>query len=320
MHIGTDDPPPATQDPKEPPVHIGTGDPSDPAKLPQSLDDALKDYLSSHYGEGQPQLIGDSKNYDDLVTKGQKVDGILQDTLKTNGKDVDIPPLTDNYEIRDPGRNLRLDAVTDKDLADPFTLLSLDMSQAKYSTSRVFSKTPPASVGDQGVVAGGKFFDQDGVIVGEDRFSANDMNPAGSRTRPSDITFQQYESFASHTGITGRLMRGMTNDVAKLRAFVGRNIQSRSTAETTFAAHFKTGQSMDGEGVFRRSSQGAEKEAFDAFQGTDFISSLIYMLSDHHTALGNKQVSEIHTFPRTYTAENTGGRQKLDIVVLFQAI
>lgn len=225
-----------------------------------------------------------------------------------------------NYEIRDSQRSLRLDAVTDKDLVDPFSLLSLDMSQAKYSTSRVFSKTQPDSVGDQGVVAGGKFFDQDGVIIGEDRFSANDLNPDGLRTRPSDITFQQYEKFAAHTGITGKPMRGMTNDVGKLRAFVGRNIQSRSTVETTFAAHFKTGQSMDSPGVFKRDSQGAERDAFDAFLGTDFISSITYMLSDHHVALGNKQVTEIHTFPRTYTTSNTDRRQKLDIVVLFQAL
>ena len=260
------------------------------------------------------------KNYDDLVKKGQKVDNILQDTLKTDGKDVDIPPLTQNYEIRDPGSNLRLDEVNDKDLAEPFQILSLDMSQAKYSTSRVFSKTQPASVGDQSVVAGGKFFDQDGVIIGEDRFSTNDLNPAGSKTRPSDITFQQYESFASHINRNGKLMRGYTNDVSKLRAFVGRNIQSRSTVETTLAAHFKTGQAMDSPGVFRRDAQGAEREAFDAFLGTDFISSLIYMLNDHHLALGNKQVTEIHTFPRTSTAGNSGGRQKFDIVVLFQAL
>lgn len=276
--------------------------------------------MSSHYGEGQPQLIGDSKNYDDLINKGQKVDNTLQNTLKTNGPDVEIPPLDQNYEIRDPGRNLRLDAVTDKDLVDPFSLLSLDMSQAKYSTSRVFSKPQGASVGDEGVVAGGKFFDQDGVIIGEDRFSANDKNPEGLRTRPSDITFQQYESFASHIGRNGKLMRGYTNDVSKLRAFVGRNIQSRSTVETSFAAHFKTGQSVDSPGVFRRDSQGAEREAFDAFLGTDFISSLNYMLSDHHVALGNKQITEIHTFPRTSTTSNTGGRQKFDIAVLFQAL
>ena len=194
------------------------------------------------------------------------------------------------------------------------------MSQAKYSTSRVFSKTQPASAGDQGVVAGGKFFDQDGVIIGEDRFSANDKNPKDSRTRPSDITFQQYESFASHTGVSGKLMRGYTNDVSKLRAFVGRNIQSKSTVETTFAAHYKTGQPMDKEGVFKRDSQGAEKDAYDAFLGTDFISSLIYMLSDHHVALGNKQIPAIHTYPRTFTPSNTGGRQKLDIVVLFEAL
>ena len=228
--------------------------------------------------------------------------------------------MTQNYDIRDSGTGMRLDAVTDKDLVEPFNLLSLDMTKAKYSTSRVFSKTQPASVGDQGVVAGGKFFDQDGVIIGEDRFSANDKNPAGSRTRPSDITFQQYESFASHIGRNGKPMRGLTNDVSKLRAFVGRNIQSRSTVETAVAAHFKTGQSVDNPGVFRRDSQGAEREAFDAFLGTDFISSLTYMLSDHHQALGNKQVTEVHTFPRTATTSDPGGRQKFDIVVLFQAL
>ena len=101
VHIGTDDPPPPTADPKDPPVHIGTGDPHDPATPPQSLDDALKVYLSSHYGEGQPQLIGDSKNYGDLVSKGQKVDNTLQDTLKANGKDVDIPSI--DRELQNPG-------------------------------------------------------------------------------------------------------------------------------------------------------------------------------------------------------------------------
>ena len=144
-------------------------------------------------------------------------------------------------------------------------------------------------------IAQGKFYDRDGTIIGEIRAAANDFGP--TKMRPSDILFAQWETFASHTRRDGSPEPGKTNNVDTLRNFVGHSIISRSAFETIRTAHTKTGKPLDQPAVFRRASSGGEKNAFDALTGTDSLSSVNHMLKDHHNALGNKRIKEIHTYP-----------------------
>ena len=118
--------------------------------------------------------------------------------------------------------------------------------------------------------------------------------------------------------MTGRLKSGMTDDVNKLENFVGRDIQSRSTVETMETAHKNSKQALDKPGVFKRDSKDEERGAFDALLGTDSLSSINYMLKDHHQALVNKRVKEIHTYLRTFNPEMREGRQKVAMAVKFE--
>lgn len=103
---------------------------------------------------------------------------------KINTKDVELKPLNDSYEERDPEVGKIITGA--EDLVDDFKEIGLDYEKDKYSSERVFSKEGPV---DKGVVVAGKYYDQNGVIVGEDRFSENDKNPKDKKMKSSDIVF-----------------------------------------------------------------------------------------------------------------------------------
>ncbi|KAI9715894.1 MAG: hypothetical protein M1812_005714 [Candelaria pacifica] len=261
-----------------------------------------------------PPLIGPSKDYKGLAKKGKEVDDELLKAIKDKVKDVVLKPLEDNYEERDPEVSKIITGA--EDLVDDFKEIGLDYEKAKYSSVRVFSKEGPVN---KGVVVAGKYYDQNGVIVGEDRFSANDKNAKDKKMKSSDIVFLIWKMFAGHRNKNGSLKRGMTDDVDKLMDFIGRNILSRSTVETMVKAQENTKQPKDHVGHFKRDSKDAELEAFYALLGTDSLSSYNYMLKDHHEALGNKRIKEIFTYPRTYdSAKNPKGRKKISMVAKFE--
>lgn len=203
-----------------------------------------------------------------------------------------------------------------EDLVDDFKEIGLDYEKDKYSSERVFSKEGPV---DKGVVVAGKYYDQNGVIVGEDRFSENDKNPKDKKMKSSDIVFLIWEKFAGHRNKNGSLKRGMTDNVDKLVNFIGRNILSKSTVETMITAQEKTKQPKGKVGYLKRDSKDEELEAFLALLGTDSLSSYNYILKDHHEALGNKRIVENFTYPRTYDSEkNKDGRKKISMVAKFE--
>ena len=260
-----------------------------------------------------PDLIGESKDFNTLQQKGRKLDEELHTAIKENRPDVKTSKLKDNYEERDVQSGLVLSDA--KDLQEPFKDIGLDMGK-KYSTSSIYSNEGPLN---KGVVAEGKFFDQDKTIVGERRFATNDKNPDDKKLKSSDIVFLQWERFASHINTrTGKLKVGMKDEVNQLENFVGRNILSRSTVETIETAHKRTNQPLDKKGVFKRGGEGAQKDSFEALLYTDFVASLVHMLKDHHRALGNKRIAEFITYPRTYDPKTQQGQQKIAMTLRFE--
>ena len=316
-HDTSSDPTSEPGNPEATTPHPGTGDQGDsgtqgagngPARIGADKPVDIYEYSG-------PALLGESKDFGQLQTKGRRVDDELHTAIKDNTPDVPTDKLSESYVEGNRDQNLVLSDSKDKDLEEPLREIGMDF-KAKYSSNSIFSAGAPPS---QGVVAEGKFFDQDKTIVGENRFAANDINPPDKKMRPSDIVFAQWKSFATHrNSITKDLKKGMTDDVDKLENFVGRNIQSKSAVETLYTAHKNTNQPPDKPGVFKRDSQGAEKDAFNALLGTDSLSSINYMLKDHHQALGNKRVSEIHTYLRTYNLQTEEGRQKIAIAAKFE--
>ncbi|KAL8707254.1 MAG: hypothetical protein Q9225_007795, partial [Loekoesia sp. 1 TL-2023] len=305
--------------PDEAPPRIGTGNAGETSQEGDNGPPRIAGDPPAQGADTGPSLMGESKDYGSLKDKGIKVDNLLQTAIKNNERDVELPKLSDKYHVTntDSGRTL---GDADKDLDNPLTDADIKPNEAKYSTSAVFSKNAPAG---QGAVSQGKFYDQDGVIVGEYRFAKKDINKDVDKMKPSDILWSQYFGLASHiSSITGRPLRGMTNDVGKLKAFVGRNIQSRSAVETIETAHKNTKQDTKKPGVFRRDADTQDgKDAFFALLGTDSLSSVNYMIKDHHTAIGNKQITEIRTYPRDFDKNtNPGGRQKVAILAKMEIV
>ncbi len=261
-----------------------------------------------------PSLIGPSKDYTDLAKKGEEVDKKLLKAIKDKDKDVELKLLKDNYVEQDPESGKVIQNA--EDLVDGFNEIGLDYKTEKYSSERVYSREGPV---EKGVVVAGIYYDQNGIIVGEERFSANDKNPKDKKMKSSDIVFLVWKKFAGHRNKNGSRRYGMTDDVDKLMNFIGRNILSRSTIETMITAQDKTKQPKDKVGHFKRASKEEELEAFHALLGTDSLSSYNYMLKDHHKALGDKRIAEIFTYPRTYDSEkNKNGRQKISMVAKFE--
>lgn len=291
-----------------PPVRIGSDSgkgPDDSPPPPPPPPPPQIDYLGS--------LIGDSKDYDTLAGKGRSVDDDLHGTIDAGSPDLNIAQLTDNYEFKRQDNGLVLKGADD--LKDAFDIINVDLSTAKQTLLEVISK---GGQGSKSAVAEGEFFGDYGTIVGEARFKQNDQNPNDQQMRPSDITFSMWQKVASNKNTDGRQMFGTTDNVNKFRNFVGRNIQSKSTVETMITAHKNTGQPLDKPGVFKRTDTDPTKQtAFQAMLGTDFISSITYMVKDHHVALGDIHITEIHTFPRAYDPAAQAGRQKAAILVMF---
>lgn len=298
--------------PEGAPVRIGAGDEGERSQGGNTGPARIGADSPAQGADTGPPLIGESKDYNTLKAKGAEVDDDLQTAIKKNKEDVQLPNLKDKYDVRNEESGRRL-ADSDKDLEQPLKDAGIKTDQARYSTNAVYSKDAPPG---QGVIAQGKFFDQDGVIIGEDRFAANDITN-GDKMKSSNILWSQYSGFASHlSGITGKLRSGMTNDVGKLKAFVGRNIQSRSAVETIKTAHENTNQDTMKPGIFKRNADTqAEKDAFFALLGTDSLKSVNHMIKDHHTDAGNKQITKIYTYPRDFDKNtNPSGRQKVAIL------
>ena len=111
---------------------------------------------------------------------------------------------------------------------------------------------------------------EDGIIIGESRFSDRDLNPDNLKLRPSDLTFLQWKDAAGDAQVKG------------LSAFVGRRISSKSTVTAMQQAQRDTRQPLYEKATFERGADTPEKQrAFHLMMGTDFINSLNYMLKEN---------------------------------------
>ena len=186
----------------------------------------------------------------------------------------------------------------------PFNDLGVSVKDVKYVEYSLYSKNPSSSLPS----AIGKYFGKDGVIVGEARFTEHDKNTPENRMKPSDMVFLQWEKAVTDAG----------SDVKSLKGFVGHKVVSRSTLETMQKGQSETKQPLNQKAVFKRGDTSktpeetaTKKTAWERMLGTDFISSLNYMLKDHAVALGKKEISEIWCYPRTWTRRHIRGIRRL---------
>ncbi|KAL8732735.1 MAG: hypothetical protein Q9166_002515 [cf. Caloplaca sp. 2 TL-2023] len=249
--------------------------------------------------------IGDSKDPADLRKKAQKV----EEKAYKKSDEYDGAALQkkfdDNYRTETLEERGELSDFLDSDLEAPFKDLGIDdMESLRYRETEVFSKDNNGYP-----IAQTKYFPEDGFIVGESRLSKNDQNPKEQQLRPSDLIFNQWKSsFGENDG------RANT-----LRAFVGRYVQSKSTVETMQKAQRDTRVALYDKATFKRAADTPEeKAAFDLMEGTDFISSIGFMLKDYAPVLGKKQISSIVCYPRTY--DGNDGEENITIVVNFEDV
>jgi len=291
---------PSTQGEGNTPARIASDKPNEPAgTTPESL------------------LMGQSKDFNTLPPKGRQLDDDVHRAIRDNEPNVRLPKLTDNYEVR--GEETGLVLHNAKDLEGPFRDIGVDITKAKYTSARIYSKTGPEKKGQaHSPVVGGRYFDQDRTIVAEDLFAPNDKNPQDKKMKVSNIVFVQWEKYASHKKANGEMKPRMSDDVDQLENFVARNIQSRSTVETIETAHRKTSQPLSEKGIFRRGGEGAQKESFEALLYTDIVASVQHMLRQHHGELGNKRIAEVITYPRTFDPKTKQGEQRTTMTLRFE--
>ncbi|KAL9101494.1 MAG: hypothetical protein Q9163_003242 [Psora crenata] len=225
--------------------------------------------------------MGESKDYGTLQEKGRRVDENLHTAIEQNRQDVNIAKLRDNYKVTDIG-DKKLNPRADKELEPMFKDVGVDIYKAKYHQMSVKSK----GEGVEGDVASGKYYGEDGIIIGETRFSKEDKNEASKKLRPSDIVYLQWEETASPS-----------SNVNNLKAFIGYDIRSKSTIETMQKSQKDTGQPLAQKATFKRTDIGTRRDAFDAMQGTDFISSLNHLLKDHPQALAKRKSLRSYVTP-----------------------
>ena len=152
--------------------------------------------------------------------------------------------------------------------------ISLTSSLAhRYHNTEIRSKATDIN-GKNKPIAQAEYFPDSGIIIGESRFSANDLNPPEKKVRPSDLTFLQWLDSAS--------------DPKSLRAFIGRNVLSHSTLETMQTAQRNARIPLDQPAVFKRQKDPQDgpdgdrnTDSFFLMMGTDFISNQGFMLKDH---------------------------------------
>ncbi|KAI4266733.1 MAG: hypothetical protein L6R38_008574 [Xanthoria sp. 2 TBL-2021] len=274
------------------PLAIGTSKPgglgppriaSDAALLPLPIG-------ASKPGDPGLDLVGESKDPIQLRDKGQKVDKQAHKTSDEYKGDEIQKKFDDNYKVKEIEREGTLDPYSDDDMEPALKDLGIsDMENARYRSTDVFSK-----IGSKDGVTEAKYFPEKGIIIGEYHFPENDMNAPGQKLNLSDLTFLQWKS--STDG----------KRVDRLRAFVARNVVSRSTVETMQKAQRDTWQPLDKKATFERGADTPkERDAFNMMMGTDF-------------ALGKKRIFSIWCYPRTF--DGTNGEKYINIVVNFQKV
>lgn len=196
----------------------------------------------------------------------------------------------------------------------PFNDLGISTTETKYVDNGLYTKSDTSVTFP---TAWGKYYGQHGIIVGEGRYTKEDFNPPEKRMKPSDMVFLQWVKAATEAG----------GEVKGLKAFVGHNVVSKSTLETMQKGQRETKQPLDQRAVFKRGDTGktpeetaAKKTAWERMLGTDFISSLNYMLKDHAVALGKKEISEIWCYPRTWNPKTQSGYKEVMITIMFNNV
>ena len=310
-----------------------TSEPNDPEDAPTRLgtdDDTTTDTGTGSDGvDHLGPLLGEDKDIDTFPDRGVKANTAVRKAITDKEPDVDVAALEkklkDGYTFEKGAPQLIPD---DKDLPQVFQDLNKDITaKQRYGKVTSLPKQEPradSTVPQNAVVADAEHYDQDAMIVGENRFVDHDTNKDDAKVRPSDITFLMWKQFASHKNANGKQMVGTKDLTSELDTFIGRKIQSRSTVKAMLKAMENTKQDVNKPpGVFKRDDPDPTMQTeFNRLCGTDFISSLSYMFKDHHSDLANKEVKEIWVWPRAFKSSGVAGeagtgRQQHVIAVRF---
>ena len=131
---------------------------------------------------------------------------------------------------------------------------------------------------------------KDGKLIVADLSDLRDVDnqPVGDM-RWNELVFSRYKSNMENLGT------GMTN-----LEHVGRtNVVNSATIQSITTAHDRnSGLDLEGKGVFTfraDATDANERAAFDALSRTDNVNGVYWLLSDFHTALGDRKLTAIHS-------------------------
>ncbi|KAL9588758.1 MAG: hypothetical protein Q9203_002431 [Teloschistes exilis] len=272
---------------------------------------------SSERGDPGPTLVGDAKDSHELIDQARKIEEkpySTSDNLNTTSFQQDFD---NNYSSKTIEKQGSLES---DDLEEPLKDVGYNSTEnARYRETTIYPK-----VDETDPIATIQTFPDSGFLIGPSNFPQNNNNNSTNdnnnnstaQASPfSDVIFNEWVS-----SLLGRNQSEKTDDGAKnLRAYIGRDIRSKSTVVAMQNAQRVTSTPLNATAMFKRAAGSQEeRDAFLLMEGTDFVSGLGMMLKGHTEILGKKQISSIACYPRTFDGQQ--GRKNITITVNFEDV
>ena len=222
---------------------------------------------------------GTTKTYADLLVDGQKYTGELDAaiTSKEADKVIDGPDIFQRYFVH------KFPAEPAADPIKPF--LEGDVQAETFVRYRLANKqdkngepVPEDQLElETNVITQMSVSKDRGTIVNEYSYAEKDtLKDLGQNPmRFSDQCFQAWEKEGGTNGLTTLVQYKVVNEAAK---------------DAIIRGHRDRGKPLS-----RAQTWGPEDDTYKALTGSDNGRPFIYLLKDHHNALGDKKVTEIHT-------------------------
>ena len=220
------------------------------------------------------------KSYDQLVQAGPTYTGDLDTAISTNADDkaIDGPDIDDRYH------KITFPAEPANDALKPYIQGDVDSSNfVRYRLANI-KDSDGNIVPDDQIQTEANVFTQisvskdTGTIVNEYSYADKDtLKATGGAMRFSDQCFQ---AWGEEGGTDG------------LNTLIQQQVQNQPAKDAMVKGHRDRGVPLS-----KPQTWGPDDDTYKALTGSDNGRPFIYMLKDHHGALGNKKVNQITTIP-----------------------
>lgn len=178
-------------------------------------------------------------------------------------------------------------------------LNSADIGFEFDSNSKITEYTVRWGEDNKGEIINAGGYSMDGIfIIASQAFKANDKLPKDSQERVpnNEMTWQAFAKAASK------------RNTKKLQGMILRDIQNKGTWEILRQAYSAKDIPLSQHATWESDAHDKVKtEWFTRLVGSDNIGGKLLTMSNHHKAMGNKEIKKITTYPRQI-GEKTKGK------------